>query len=49
MENAKVSKAKLTSLAFLECLSMDLDPFKMDPPTPNTLGFQRENPWVDLV
>lgn len=40
---------KLTSLAFLESLSMDLDHFKCDPPTLKTLDFLREYPLVDLV
>jgi hypothetical protein len=28
---------------------MDFDHFKLDPPTPKTLDFQRENPRFDLV
>ena len=43
------SVKKLTSLAFLESLSMDLDHFKCDPPILKTLDFLSEYPLVDLV
>jgi len=42
-------KTNLTSLACFEFFSMDLDHFKLHPPTPKTLDFQSENPCFDLV
>ena len=49
-KQAKDNSVKiLTSLAFLESLSMDLDHFKCEPPRLNTLDFLSEYPLVDLV